>query len=179
MFIPQQLDVLPLGFAEQLALQLLDWPVITVVAVLVMIGLYRKEIGKLLSRGGVALVWGDKTLAISEPPGESDESLAPVTDAIEELQERLTAVEQVLAQQPTGQPISSALNEQQREPIRERMLKALESSAYRWRSISDLASIGGITEPQAREILETLSSEATVVLSRGKSGRDIVRLENR
>lgn len=179
MFIPQQLDVPSLSFMEHLALQLLYWPVITVVAVLVLLGLYRKEIGKLLSRGGVALVWGDKTLAISEPSGELDESFAPVTDDIEELKERLTAVEQVLEQRPTGQPVSSALNDKQRETIRERMLKALESSEYRWRSIPYLASTSGITEPQAREILEVLSSEATVVLSRAKSGRDIARLKDR
>ena len=179
MFISQQLDVSSLGFGEQLALQLLDWPIIAVVAVLVMLWLYRKEIGKLLSRGGIALVWGDKTLAISEPPGELDESFAPVIDDIEELKERLKVVEELLARQPTGQPVSSALNEQQGESIRERMLEALESSAHQWRSISNLASISGVTELQAREILETLSSEATVVLSRGKSGRDIARLENR
>ncbi len=179
MSIPQQLDVSSLGFSEQLALQLLDWPIIAVVAVLVMLWFYRKEIGKLLSRGGVALVWGDKTLEISEPPGGLDESFAPVTDDIEQLKERLKVVEEVLARQPTGQWVSSAFSEQQRETVRERMLKALKSSAHRWSSIPQLASIGGITEPQAREILEILSSEATVVLSRGKSGREIARLENR
>jgi hypothetical protein len=84
-----------------------------------------------------------------------DEGLAPVSDDTEEL------------------------NEQQREAVRERMLEALESSTHQWASIPYLASISGVTEPQARAILEDLSSEATVVLSKGKSGRDIARLENR
>jgi len=100
---------------------------------------------------------------------------APVSDDIDDLKQRMIALEEKLALSKS--PDSSvSLDNDSVESARQRMLGALEEGRYRWRSIERLSSITNISVSQAASILRPMEE---VVFSRGKSGRTIVRLSSR
>ena len=53
----------------------------------------------------------------------------------------------------------------------------MSDARYRWRSTERLAIIAGISQDEVREILREHPDE--VVISRGKSGREIAGLRSR
>lgn len=162
-------------FCKELALKMLDLPFLLFIGVGILIYQFKSEFSKVISRGGLTLVWGDKSFEISELPEQLNESFAPVSDDIEDLKQRLTALEEStnIAQPDNVKEILSA---QEIESAKERMLSALEHKKYRWRSIERLSSIANITVAQASEILRSMQE---VVFSRGKSKRTIIRLASR
>lgn len=159
-------------------LKLLDWPFLFFVGAGLLIYTFKAELGKVIARGGITLNWGDKSFEISELPEQLNESFAPVADDIEEMKKRLSVLEEALKlnEAKTADVKSSELGAEVVESARQRMLKALESGQYRWRSIERLSSAAGLSVAQASEILRPMKE---VVFSRGKSGRTIVRLESR
>lgn len=166
-----------LTFTEQLWLQLLDWPLIALFVLLLLLAIFRKELAALLARGGITLVWGDKSFTISDLPEELDESFSEMVEEIEDLRNRLSALEDATGKKPAPAEARSGLTEAQEEAVRQRMISdGLEKSRYRWRSIERLAAIGGVTEADALAILR---SDRGVRLGTGKSGRQIARLKER
>ena len=155
-------------------LKLLEWPFLLLVGVGAFIFVFKKEIGKVLSRGGVTLTWGDKSFELSELPEQLNESFAPVSDDIEDLKNRISELESIVNKEAkTAAPLE--LKEGEREVVRQKMLEALESGKYRWRSIERLATIGGVSLEEANSLLRGMNE---VVFSRGKSGRTIARLKD-
>lgn len=162
-------------FCKELAIKMLDWPFLLFIGIGILIFIFKSEIAKVISRGGITLVWGDKSFEIAELPEQLNESFAPVADDIEDLKQRLSVLEKTsTVDQPVN--LQASLNEEEIESARQRMLSALENEKFRWRSIERLSSISGITVAQASEILRPMQE---VVFSRGKSKRTIVRLSSR
>ncbi|NAS31033.1 hypothetical protein GTQ40_08640 [Flavobacteriaceae bacterium R38] len=62
------------------------------------------------------------------------------------------------------------------DAIHKRIIDALKNGKYRWRSLETLASISGISTGAIRDLLVT---DENIVLSKGKSGRQIVRFKGR
>ena len=164
-----------LTFCQQLALQILDWPLFAAVVLIVVLLMFRSKLAGVLERGGFTLVWGNKSLEISELPAELDESFGSVTDDIDEVKERLAVLEDAAGHSSSPPAAGPPLTEDGTADARFRIREGLASSQYRWRSIPRLASIGGVSEDQA---LVILGGEEDVVLSRGKSGRAIARLRD-
>lgn len=162
-------------FLLKLVLTMLNWPFLLFVGIGILIYTFKAEFKKVISRGGITLVWGDKSFEISELPEQLDESFAPVSDDIDDLKQRIIALEEMTR---TAKPADgdTPLDEKLIESARQRLLVALEESRYRWRSIERLSSIAGISVAQASEILIPMQE---VVFSRGKSGRTIVRLSSK
>lgn len=160
---------------EKLVLAMLDWPFLLFVGIGILTYTFKAELKKAISRGRIILVWGDKKFEISELPDQLDESFAPVSDDIDDLKQRIIALEETTRTAKSTDD-ETPLDEKSVESARQRMLAALEESGYRWRSIERLSSIAGISVAQSSEILRPMQE---VVFSRGKSGRTIVRLSSR
>lgn len=159
-------------------LKLLDWPFLLFIGIAFLVTKYKTEIGKVISRGGITLTWGDKSFEISELPSQLNENFAPITDDIDELKARIAELETVLlpANKEEKQPPTSELTEDQIEAARERMLNGLGSGQYTWRSLERLSKIGGVTTAQASNILRPMQE---VVFSRGKSDRTLIKLSTK
>lgn len=154
---------------------MLEWPFLLFVGIGILVFIFKAEFRKVISRGGITLVWGDKSFEISELPEQLNESFAPVSDDIDDLKQRIVALEEASIPSKSADK-KKTLDDTSIESARQRMLKALEEGKYRWRSIERLSSVAGITVTQASEILRPMQE---VVFSRGKSGRTIVRLSSR
>lgn len=161
-------------FCKALILKMLEWPFLLFVGIGILTYLFRSEFANVISRGGITLVWGDKSFEISELPEQLNESFAPVSDDIDDLKQRIIVLEGSahFSNPPDAQ---TALDGDLVDSARQRMLAALEEGKYRWRSIERLSSIAAISVAQASEILRPMQE---VVFSRGKSGRTIVRLSS-
>lgn len=158
-------------FFEKVILQMLEWPFLLAVVAILITHNFRKEITEAISRGRIILSWGDLKFGLSELPEHLNQNFAPIHDDIDDLKQRITALE------TTPASVKPDLDAKATEAARQRMLTALEESRYRWRSIERLSSIAGISVEQASEILRPMHQE--VVFSRGKAGRTIVRLSSR
>jgi hypothetical protein len=158
---------------KDIFLKLLDWPFLLFIGIGILVSIFKDEVSKLISRGGLSLTWGDKSFEMSELPEQSNENFAPVSDDIEDLKQRIKALEdddKIIVQS------QGDLQQEQKDAAKQKMLDGLSHGSYRWRSIERLASIGGITIKQAEDILRPLDE---TVFSVGKSGRTIIRLSNR
>ena len=164
-----------LEFFQKLVLTMLNWPFLLFVGIGILIYTFKAEFKQVISRGGITLMWGDKSFEISELPDQLDENFAPVSDDIDDLKQRIIALEETtrLSKPADG---ATPLDEKSVESARQRMLGALKDSKYRWRSIERLSSIAGISVAQASEILRPMQE---VDFGRGKSGRTIVKLSSR
>ena len=162
-------------FFKELVLAMLNWPFLLFVGIVILTYTFKAEFKKVISRGGITLVWGDKSFEISELPDQLDESFAPVSDDIDDLKQRIIALEETTRTAKSTDD-ETPLDAKSVEAARQRMLAALEESSFRWRSIERLSSIAGISVAQSSEILRPMKE---VVFGRGKSGRTIVRLSSR
>lgn len=187
---------------NQILLALLDWPVLFTVSFFILLLMFRADIRQLFTRGRISLTWGDKNFEVSDLPEELDENFAPIADDIEDLKQRIQALEAALANKPgtpksqvpdMEAPVSTTFDpEPDAEPnaapgappaspsadaiTRDRMLNALNNSQYTWRNIDRLASISGVSDEKAEELLRGMDE---VVFSRNrKSGRSIVKLKS-
>ncbi len=169
------MDILP----KEIVLALLNWPFLLFIGIAILSFTFRSELSKLITRGGISLVWGDKSFEIAELPEQLNESFAPVADDIEDLKQRLSELEARLETGEvtrSGPPGMDGSPEQNMNAAKERMLKALSEGQYRWRSIERLAAVAGVSKSEAEDVLRPLNE---VVFGRGKPDRMIVRLESR
>ena len=103
-----------------------------------------------------------------------DKELDPIREEIAQLREELENAK-VLAG-PASEVAERALDTELVHNATDRMMEGLRSHKYRWRSVERLAYLAGTTEGQA---LEMLRNNPNVVLSVGKSGRQIARAKDR
>lgn len=123
-----------------------------------------------------------KKLKISEFEAEfnerekafAEEEVSPINDEIDGLISRVKDLEeQNNIKQISQETDAKVLDE---TSIKTRIIEALENSSYKWRSIPKLASIAGVPE---EKVLETIRKDMNIVLSKGKSGRQIARMKNK
>jgi hypothetical protein len=171
--------MVPVAESEVL-LKLLDWPVLGFVLLLVLGVLFRKPLGRALSRGDVVISWGEnRSITLGQLSGSLSEELDPLRDELEAVKAAVAELERRAAP-PAGPPLEppaeAVLTPDQARAAADRMRQALTSGNYVWRSIERLAVIAGVPESTA---LDMLRADPEVVLSMGKSQRQIARLASR
>jgi len=157
---------------------LIDWPFLLFIFLIVIVLLYREKIVGLLERGDIQISWGkDRHIKLKELSDGIDEELDPIRDEISELRNRIQDLEKGLHGEKAEQKNEQLIDDEKRyKDAEERIINGLKSHKYRWRSIERLANISGVSE---NETLDILRANSGVVLSRGKSGREIARMEDR
>jgi hypothetical protein len=174
--------------------RLLDWPFLLFVVLAAAIYIFRDPLAQALRSGGVTVEWGDRKLTVGEAVQVIDDDLKETLDDFRTSMERIQAAEgkietlnaavAELQSKTEGVPsveIEPPKPEAAAPPRRERLWRTLEGSLndarYRWRSTERLAIITGVSQDQCREVLREHPDE--VVISRGKSGREIAGLRPR
>ena len=174
--------------------RLLDWPFLLFVILAAAIIVFRDPLKQALRSGGVTVEWGDRKLTVGEAVQVIDDDLKETLDDFRTSMERireaegkietLNAAVAELQSKAEGAP-SVGIEPPRTEPAapqgRERLWRTLEGSLsdarYRWRSTERLAIIAGVSQDEVREILREHPDE--VVISHGKSGREIAGLRSR
>ena len=164
------------GFVDVL-LALLDWPFLLFVFLLVFVLVFKKKVMGLFERGDIQIGWGEgRHIKLKELSDGLDEEIDPIKDEIQELREQ---VEKLTPKSAGDSKIASTqqeLNDKRRKAAEKKILEGLQNTKYRWRSVRRLAAISGVSESDALDILRENSE---VVLSVGKSKRNIARRKNR
>ena len=160
---------------REIVLKLLDWPFLLTVLLLGFAWKFRGEVGALLSRGDIRIAWGEgRSIELRELSESLDKDLQPIQDDIDGLRQDVDSLRSALTARPAGD-VSYSLAVQDGSDLNDRMLTALADGRYRWRSLSRLAEIAGLTEDEA---LIALRKNPGVVLGADKQGRRIARLAN-
>jgi hypothetical protein len=158
-------------------LALLDWPFLLFVFLLLFVLIFKKKVMKLFERGDIQIGWGEgRHIKLKELSDGIDEEIDPIKDEIQELREQL---DKLAAKSPRGPTVPSAqqqLDEKRRRAAENKILEGLQNTKYRWRSVRRLATISGIPESDALDILR---ANPEVVLGVDKSKRQIARLKDR
>ena len=156
---------------QKIMLALLDWPFLSFFFLILFVLIFRKKVVGILERGDIQFVWGDRHIKLRELSDGIDGELDPIREEIAQLKETLARLnvtsETEQATELADDQIQQAIDE---------MMRGLRSPRYRWRTVAQLASMAGVAEPQARQILK---SRPDIVLGTGKSGRQIARLRDR
>lgn len=150
--------------------KMLEWPFLFFIVLLAFVLMFRASLTALLGRGEISIAWGERSIRLVDLSTNLDKELDPLREEIEELKQRLYAIETFRGE--TAAPP----NPQASITAKERIQDALRNGKYDWRSIERLASIGGVSEAEARDILQ---ADPEVVLSVGKSGSPIAGLKSR
>jgi len=165
---------------ELVILKLLDWPFLAFIILLLAIFLFRRQLAGIFGRGDILISWGEnRNIRLRELSASLDEELDPIRDEINAIKKAVTVIESnfKVPNAPRLEPIIKGdLSSDQRDIAKQRMKEALTNDEYLWRSNERLAIIGGISESQALNILR---ADPEVVLSMGKSRRQIARLASR
>jgi len=153
---------------------LLDWPFLLFVLLVVFVLVFRQKIVGILERGDIQIAWGkDRHIKLRELSDGIDGELDPIREELAQLKEEL-ATAKVLPKTESSQ--SQSITPEQIQNASNRMMEGLKSRKYRWRSVERLAAMAGVSEVQALDILR---DNTEVVLSVGKSGRQIARPKER
>jgi hypothetical protein len=160
------------GAALQIMLKLLDWPFLMTVVFIVFIFVFRKQLMALLDRRDILIKWGDNSIQLRDLEDSIDKEIDPLRDQLDALKQTKQSPIEIKASK--GVQFSN-IQEQPSDAL-SRMKEALRSHDYRWRTISRLASIGCVSEDEARSLLR---SDPDVVFSVGKSGNPIAKLKSR
>jgi hypothetical protein len=138
---------------------------------IVFVILFRKKIVGILERGDIQIGWGkDRHIKLRELSDGIDGELDPIREEIARLKEELAGANVLSPPDATARP--ETLTPDRIQGATDKMMEGLHSHEYRWRSVERLASLAGVSESQA---LDVLRNKAEVVLSVGKSGRQIAR----
>ena len=135
---------------------MLDWPALAFLLVVLFSIAFYRPISRALSRGDVVLSWGEnRHITVTQLPKKLTEELDPLRDEIEALKAAVTALEKGAggAVPPVEPPAAQPLSAEDAAAARDRMLEALASPDYLWRSVERLAVIAGISEDQAEKLL--------------------------
>ncbi len=160
---------------QKVLLALLDWPFLLFAFLAVFVVLFRQKIVGILERGDIQIGWGkDRHIRLRELSDGIDGEIDPIREELAQLKDALAKANALPQTDSAAQ--SDTLTPDQIQAATKRMTEGLRSHEYRWRSVKRLASIAGLSNEVALGILR---SNAEVVLSVGKSGRQIARLENR
>jgi len=106
----------------------------------------------------------------------AEEEVSPINDELEVLNQKIKDLESIITQQNGLESKKIQDIDNVNEATRKRIIDALNNEKYRWRSLETLSSISGVSKEAVRDAIIT---DQNIVLSKGKSGRQIVRLKNR
>lgn len=163
------------GLSHHVVPKLLDWPFLLFVTLLVFLMYFRKELKAVFTRGDIMIKWGEGSIQLKELSSNLDKEFDPVREQIASLKAALASATSTSAS-PVGAPAVHALTATQHDAVRGRLLDALTTSEYKWRSLERLAEIAGVSQPTVLDILRTMPE---VELSVGKSNRQIAGLTKR
>jgi len=160
--------------------KLLDWPFLLFVSVVVLGVLFRRQITDVLSRNDITFAWGDKSIKLRDLSQSVDKEVDPIRDDLEALKRAVaqlgaqpeTAKDAAVASAKSPVPITGDLREQ----TKRRLLEALNSHKYSWRSVERLSSIAAVSTSEVRDLLR---SDPDVIFSLDKSGRQLAGLRSR
>jgi hypothetical protein len=110
---------------------------------------------------------------------ELKKNIEPAKDEIDALKKAMAAVESKLAipdAQRVSPSISAAPSPKVKQDAAIRMKQALASGDYTWRSIDRLASLGGLSQTDAMEILR---ADREVTLGSDSAGRKLAKLASK
>ncbi len=167
---------------QRILLAVLDWPFLLFLFLILFVLVFRKKIVGILERGDIQIAWGrDRHIKLRELSDGIDAELDPIRDELAQLRDELAQLREEPASVGVLAPSEGKEGPETGSPDRiqdamRRMTEGLRSTKYRWRSIGRLASIAGVPEDHALDILR---SNPDVVLSVGKSGNQIARLRGR
>lgn len=161
---------------ERIVLQLLDWPFLLFLLILIGALVFRRKILALFERSHIEFSWGkDKHIRLQDLSENIDQELDPVREELAELRSQIGA----LTHESVEGRKTEVLQEMSKEEVRatkDRMYKALRSPKFTWRSIEKLASYSRTSEDR---ILEFLAEDDNVVLGSDKAGRRLAKMKNR
>jgi len=161
---------------RKILLKLLDWPFLFTILLVGFAWRFRAEVRALLSRGDIRIAWGEgRSIELRELSESLDKDLQPIQDELDGLRQEVESLRAALGARQTDL-MSFSVPAEEGLDAAERMRNALADESYRWRSLSRLAQIVGLTE---EETLIELRKDPQVVLGADKQGRRIARLANR
>jgi hypothetical protein len=160
----------------EIVLKLLDWPFLLFISLLILAYVFRVQLKALLTRGDISISWGEgRTIRLRDLKDQIDQKLDEVKEEVDELQQGKTKA--TASQNPPVIGNVGSLSDEEKAKALQRMKDALADEKFRWRSISRLAAIAGISESDATAILR--DDPKAIKLSVGESGRRIARLTSR
>lgn len=156
--------------------RILDWPFLLFILIAGIFLFARSEFFALLSKRQVSVKMGNNEVTIGDAIEKlTDETFVTAAD-IEALQTQINALKSEKHQPPSDdeQPVNEA-NEPSTEVVIGLLRNGLANSRYTWRSIDRLALEAGVSNDRAHSLL---AQQPDVKIGRGKSGRNIARLNN-
>jgi hypothetical protein len=123
---------------------------------------------------GTKLSIGD---AIEEVQEDTEDALGKLSARIDTLELRQRPSRTSNGDAENQDSATSVLEKSSRDEIFKRMIAALKESKFKWRSVERIAISVGVSESEARQILAAHDRQE-IVLSKGKSGKVIVRLRD-
>jgi len=159
-----------------LILALLDWPFLLFVFFLFFALIFRVKIVGLLERGDIQVSWGDRHIKLKELSDGIDGEIDPIREELQEMREKIEKLCPDSAEEIASTFVQGKLDDTQRKEAAFKILDGLKNSRYRWRSVERLALESGMSES---DTLDILRADPKVLLSIGKSRREIARLKDR
>ncbi len=163
--------------------KLLEWPFLLFLLVSIMVLLFYQPIRELLGRGDIRIKWGEeKEIQIKDLSRNIDKEIDPIAADVDQLKKDLQDVRAHVFQPA---PIGAAADEAAPHTAGEAspqddawriMQNAILASQYKWRKVSTLASLAGMSEDQAVGILR---AQDAVMLGKNKEGFPIATLKSK
>ena len=172
-------DILAKGLFD-IVLALLNWPFLLFIGIAIFIWYFRDRVGELFQRGDIQISWGEnRHIKLTDISEGIDEELDPLREEIQSLKGRLIDLEtQCNAGAVAPQVVvEEELDGLEMQAAKERLMQELLNGRYRWRAVETLAKKAAISEKETLNILR--KSTKDVILSMGKSGRQIARHKDR
>ena len=158
-------------------LALLDWPFLLFIFITIFIFLFKDKIVGLLERNDIQISWGENQhIKLKDLSDGLDKEFDPIREEIQVLREQ---IDKLFPQKNGGTKDDSTdrgLDDNQREVAESKILDSLKNQKYRWRSVEHLATATGVSES---DVLYVISHNPDIVLSTGKSKRQIAKLKDR
>ena len=162
----------------QFGLKLLDWPFLIAVVLII----FAKPLKDLINRATM-IDWGEKRIHLSKLDEKVGQEIDTEVDAkLEPLRQELEFLKRSLSgsspKKPPGVQFANDELTNVNEPkidAMNRIKEALMSPEFRWRTISRLAAIAGISESETTTLLRYLEVDFDV----NRSGQRIAKLKSR
>ncbi len=162
---------------KELLGKVLDWPFLLFILFLIGAVAFRKEFKTLLGRGDITISWGQgKSIRLHDISEHLDREMDQIRDELNIVKEAVhkfhaNSPDYVAEQQP-----AENLSPEGKEEALNRMKDSLRHGDWRWRTLSRLAIISGITENEALTILR---GDPDIGLGQDKNCNHIAKLNHR
>ena len=141
----------------EIAAQLLDWPFLAFVFLAGSGFYFRKVIAARLSGGSITVSWGDKRIQLGELAGAAEGSIEYIQKQLDDLSSEIESFRAGGRVGGSGGSSGTASGPAKTGELTEyqkrRVDRALDDPRYNARSMTRLAEIADITEPELRKAL--------------------------